>query len=333
MHVTAFDNLMRRGSELNLPVLRKHGVRFIHGDVRCKDDLQGVEDFDLLIDCSAEPSVHAGASGSPAKVIDINLNGTINCLELARANTADVLFISTSRVYPVQQLRGLNTTETENRFELAREQPCAGVSVNGINEDFPLTGARSFYGATKLASELFLQEYVHSCGMRGLINRCGVLAGPRQMGRTDQGVVTLWVARHIYNEPLSYIGFGGTGKQVRDILHIRDLFDLICKQTASLQNWDGRVFNVGGGRAMSASLKELTSICQAVTGHTIPVTSMPDTAAVDIPIYLSDTTRAERHFQWTPARGVEETVRDIANWIHAGKAPLRAILSGQSGAA
>ena len=75
--VTALDNLKRRGSELNLKRLQAEGVQFVHGDVRCPEDLSDLR-FDLLIDCAAEPSVHAGLSGSPRQVIETNLVGTIN---------------------------------------------------------------------------------------------------------------------------------------------------------------------------------------------------------------------------------------------------------------
>lgn len=325
VRVTAFDNLMRRGSELNLAHLRKSGVEFVHGDVRCRDDFQTLEKFDLLIDCSAEPSVHAGTSGSPRKVIDINLSGTVNCLEAARENGAAVLFLSTSRVYPIEPIRSLNYTETATRFELDAKQSLPGVSANGIAENFPMEGARSFYGATKLASEQFLQEYVYNCGMRGLINRCGVLTGPRQMARADQGVITLWMARHIYQKPLKYIGFGGTGKQVRDLLHIRDLFDLIVKQIEQPDCWNGDVFNAGGGRDVSVSLQELTAACQTISGRTVPVTPQPETAVVDIPVYLTDNSRVEKQFGWKPARGVAATLRDIAGWIEANKVGLETI--------
>ena len=61
----------------------------------------------------------------------------------------------------------------------------------------------------------------------GVINRCGVIAGPWQMGKVDQGVVALWVAKHHFEQELSYIGYGGAGKQVRDVLHIDDLLELV----------------------------------------------------------------------------------------------------------
>jgi nucleoside-diphosphate-sugar epimerase len=61
--VLAFDNLKRRGSEMNLPRLKRHGVAFLHGDIRCREDVETWPAFDLLIDCSAEPSVQAGVDG------------------------------------------------------------------------------------------------------------------------------------------------------------------------------------------------------------------------------------------------------------------------------
>ena len=83
--VTVLDSLKRRGSELNLPRLRAAGVEFRHGDIRSTDDFDDLPPYDLMIDCSAEPSVQAGLEGSPRAVLDTNLVGTINCLEAARS--------------------------------------------------------------------------------------------------------------------------------------------------------------------------------------------------------------------------------------------------------
>lgn len=105
--VVAFDNLRRRGSELALPRLREAGVEFRHGDVRNAEDIAEAGDFDLMIECSAEPSVHAGYGASPAYVINTNLTGTINCLEAVRRCNAALVFLSTSRVYPIAGLRAL----------------------------------------------------------------------------------------------------------------------------------------------------------------------------------------------------------------------------------
>src|SRR5258708_40202342 len=74
--VIALDNLIRKGSQLNLPRLEKHGVVFKKGDVRKKEDLD-FKDIDLIIECSAEPSVMAGVHDSPEYVLDTNLSGAI----------------------------------------------------------------------------------------------------------------------------------------------------------------------------------------------------------------------------------------------------------------
>ena len=111
---------------------------------------------------------------------------------------------------------------------------------------------------TKLAAELMIAEYGDAYGVPYAIDRCGLIAGPWQMGKTDQGVVALWMAAHYFKRPLSYIGFGGTGKQVRDILHVDDLCDLLLCQLEDPGRWNGRVFNAGGGLGASLSLREMT---------------------------------------------------------------------------
>ena len=327
LNVTAFDNLRRRGSELNLPRLREAGVQFVHGDVRCAEDFARLPVFDLLIDCSAEPSVHAGSSGSPREVLSINLLGTINCLEAARTAGARFLFLSTSRVYPIAGLNEIPWKEEGSRFRWTVSPHDTGVSALGIREDFPLGGPRSFYGASKLASEFLIQEYNHTCGLPALINRCGILTGPWQMGKVDQGVVTLWVARHHFGRPLQYIGFGGTGKQVRDLLHIQDLFELLVRQIDRPDAWDGRIYNVGGGPDISVSLQELTDLCQKITQQTVPLTGQDATHPLDVRIYLTDAGRVSRDFDWQPQRTVETIVQDIHNWICLHAADLAPLLA------
>jgi CDP-paratose 2-epimerase len=324
--VTSLDNLHRRGSELSLPRLKAAGVRFCHGDVRCTDDLEEAGDFDLLIDCAAEPSVLAGTSGSPQYVLDNNLNGTINCMEAARLHGAAFVFLSTSRVYPIAALNSLPYCEDATRFRWEPAPNVPGFSKHGVAESFPLDGARSFYGASKLAAEMILQEYVYNTGMKAIINRCGILAGPWQMGKVDQGVVTLWVARHYFQKPLQYIGFGGQGKQVRDLLHVKDLFDLLLLQIKSPDKWDGSVYNVGGGLEGSVSLLELTGLCAAVTERRIEISSVPDTRDVDLRIYLTDTQKVREEFGWTPTKSALDIVQDIYSWIDDCHCQLEGVL-------
>lgn len=325
--IIAFDNLKRRGSELNLSRLKAKDIIFMHGDIRCKEDLYFTNKIDVIIDASAEPSVLAGITSPVEQVINNNLNGTINCLELARNQKASFIFLSTSRVYPIASLEKANYKEEESRFSWTNDQIIKGISSKGISEQFPLDGNRSFYGATKLCCELMIREYNSLSGLKTVINRCGVLTGPWQMGKSDQGVVVLWVARHIYKGNLAYIGYGGTGKQLRDILHIDDLYRLIDWQIHNIEKINGETFNVGGGLENSVSLNELTKLSEKITGNKIQISSQPENRIADIRIYVTDNTYVTEKTGWFPQIKPNQTINEISEWISVNKEALSPILN------
>jgi CDP-paratose 2-epimerase len=324
--VVALDNLKRRGSELALHRLAAGGVEFRHGDVRNPEDLADIGSLDLLVECSAEPSAQAGLSGGERYLINTNLIGTINCLDHARSHDAAVVFLSTSRVYPIAPLRELPLVLNGTRFVIPQADTGPGWSARGITEQFPLAGSRSLYGATKLCSELIIAEYVALYGLRAIINRCGVLAGPWQMGKIDQGFVVLWAARHFFGGALSYNGFGGAGLQVRDVLHVEELHCLIRKQVAQIESHSGKIYNVGGGTECSTSLAELTEACVRHTGRRLPITSQPATNPVDIPYYVTDTTAVAAATGWRPLLSMADILDDIFGWLRDHRRELEAIL-------
>jgi len=323
--VMAFDNLRRRGSELALDRLRAGGVTFRHGDVRSADDLADVGPFDVLIECSAEPSVHAGFDGSPAYVLDTNLMGAARCLDAARRYDASIIFLSTSRVYSIPALVALPLERRGHRFELDPAAHGPGWSADGIAESFPTTGPRSLYGTSKLAAELLVEEYHAMYGMRTLINRCGLIAGPWQMGKADQGLVAFWAARHEYGGELAFMGFGGDGLQVRDVLHVDDLYDLVRLELTNLARLSGSVYNAGGGPANSVSLVELTDKCRQQTGRSISTGRVRETREFDIPYYVTDNTAVTAATGWAPTRSVDRVLDDVFAWLRANRAALEHI--------
>jgi len=325
-HIVCLDNLKRRGSELALKRLAAGGVEFIHGDVRNPADLETVSRFDFLIECSAEPSVRAGYDGAARQVVETNLNGTFNCLELARGHGAGMVFISTSRVYSIAALRMLPLVRAGARLDLPPDESGEGWSHQSITENFSTAGSRSLYGTTKLASELLVEEYRAMYAMPAVINRCGVITGPWQMGKVDQGFLVLWAARHLYGGALGYSGFGGDGLQVRDLLHVEDLGDLVRYQMNHLGAVDGRTFNVGGGVANSISLRELTALCEARTDRRLSLTSEPATRPDDIPYYVSNNHSVTNATGWTPKHNVEQTLDDVVNWLADNRNELVPIL-------
>lgn len=320
--VIALDNLKRRGSELILQRIRQHGIEFIHGDVRNKEDFEDIS-CDLIIECSAEVSCIAGLNKGLEYLINTNLMGAINCLDLALSLKADFLFLSTSRVYPFDRINKLVFKETDTRFKLA-DNNILGVSSKGIREDFSLEGVRTFYGACKLAVEHLIKEYIYFRGVRAIVNRCGIITGPWQMGKIDQGIVVFWLASHIFGRPLRYFGWGG--KQVRDFIHIDDLFNLVKLQLTDFEKYNGEVFNVGGGQRFSFSLLELTNLCQKITGKKLSLSEETSLREGDVCWYISDISKVCASYDWVPQKSLDKTLVEITKWIEKNKNILNGIL-------
>jgi CDP-paratose 2-epimerase len=321
--ILSLDNLHRRGSELNVPRLAREAIRFVRADVRDTSSFD-LPACDLIVDAAAEPSVLAGREGTAADyVVRTNLVGTLNALEAARRWGAAFFFLSTSRVYPIAALREIALDETPTRYAVAARQTLPGIGPEGVAESFPLAGSRTLYGATKLASEVMVAEYAAQFGLRTIVDRCGVLAGPWQMGKVDQGVFALWIAAHHFGRPLTYLGYGG--RQVRDVLHVEDLGDLVLRQAADVSRWRGEIFGVGGGAAMSVSLRELTTLCRQVTGRSVPLSEDPATRWGDVPYYVTDATRVRGEWDWRPTRSLDGLADDVYRWIRDNEDALRPV--------
>jgi CDP-paratose 2-epimerase len=215
--------------------------------------------------------------------------------------------------------------ERDTRFEIDDSDLEDGVSAEGISEAFRLDGVRSLYGATKLASELLVQEYSSMYGFRAVINRLGVVTGPGQLGKVEQGVFSLWMARHYFGGELTYRGWGGTGKQVRDLLHVDDVCDVVTRQLASWDRINGRIYNVGGGAENSISLCEATRLCSDLTGRTLPVHCEPDTHPSDVRLYYTDSRLITQDTGWKAARSPRTVFADLLQWFRDDEAALRPV--------
>ena len=323
--VACIDNLSRRGSERLLVRVKASGAQFVHGDVRCSEDLVRLGDgFDLMVECSAEPSVLVGARGDEARfMVNNNLVSAMNCMEWARENRTGVIFLSTSRVYPYTQLNNQSYREDKTRFTPAEQG--IGFSELGIGKAFPLEGRRSLYGATKLAGELLLQEYSANYGIPAIINRCGVVAGPWQLGKVDQGVFTFWLASHFFGRTLKYIGFGGKGKQVRDLLHVNDLCRLVLTQAERIGEFRGEVFHAGGGALANCSLQEATTLCREITGREVPIGIDLEDRLADVIWYVTNNEDTEKIFGWKPQCDAHRILQDIHEWLVSHEMEFRDI--------
>jgi CDP-paratose 2-epimerase len=318
--VIGFDNFSRPGSTLNQPRIEAAGVRFFAGDARFEKDLVHVGGFDWVIDAAANPSVLAGVDGKTGsrELLEHNLWGTVNLLELCKREAAGLILLSTSRVYSIAALANLPLSEREGAFTLDVEIPAAGPA--GIREDFTTSAPISLYGASKLASEQIALEYGDAFGFPVWINRCGVMAGAGQFGKPDQGIFSFWIHSWASGAPLKYIGFGGSGHQVRDCLHPADLLDLILVQIEqrSGRPQPPRILNVGGGIESAVSLRQLSEWCDDEFGPR-EVQADISPRPFDLPWVVLDSSQCHAEWDWTPRRSLWEICSEIA--AHARENP------------
>lgn len=319
--VVSLDNLSRSGSEISVDRLRRGGVEFIQADARKLAELDRIGRLDLVIDCAADPSVRRGYDGGVGALVHDHLQSVTACLERCRRDDAMFVFLSTSRVHPIATLRALPLEESGDRLVLTPGASGPGWSEHGITGDFPLAGYRSPYGASKLCSEILIEEYANVHGLRAIVNRCGVIAGPWQMGRVDQGFVALWAVRHLWGDHLSYMGFGGQGLQVRDILHVDDLYELIKCEVADATT-AFRLHTVGGGPERTTSLRELTAACAIRAGRTISIGCEPATHPADVPYHVTDVRAVQSETGWSPSRTLDVLLDEVFEWLRSNRTEL-----------
>ena len=310
--VFSLDNLSRKSSVLNFELLKKKGIKNYKIDIFNEKKIQKLIKFDLIIDCCAEAAVEVSKKDID-RVFNTNLIGTFNLLKKAKKDKSKIIFISSSRVNSIIEINNI----------IGKKNLRKKIKINKrINENFDTLKPKSLYGFTKLASELLIEEFSYAFGLKYIINRCGVISGPMQFGKQDQGFVSLWVWKHILNKNLKYIGFGGHGNQVRDVLHIDDLVSLINLQIKKLNKIYNKKICVGGSKKSNTSLKNLSSICQKITGNKLKYTKIKKTSIYDIPYFITDNTAANKIYKWQPKKNIIDIVKDNYKWLIKNKTKL-----------
>ena len=295
--ITSLDNLYRKGSEINLNRLKKFKIKNIKKDISDEKNLLSLNKFDLIIDCCAEPAIEKSRYEQD-RVFQTNLIGTFNILKKCAKDRADIIFLSSSRVYSIEKI---NYIFKKKKTFL-------------IDESFSTLSPKSLYGFTKLSSEELIKEFSYIYKFKYIINRFGVIAGPWQFGKQDQGFVSLWIIRHFLRKNLNYIGYGGTGKQIRDVLHIDDACNLIYLQILKLNKINNHIFTVGGGKKNSINLKELTTMCENITGNNVKFARIKSTSIYDIPYFITRNNKVKKFYNWQPILDISKIVYDIYYW-------------------
>lgn len=307
--ISSLDDLSRKGSSINKKRLIKNNIKNYKIDIKNFKKIKLLPKFNLIIDCCAEPAIEASRRELD-RVFNTNLIGTFNILKKCIRDKSNIIFLSSSRVYSIEKLRSL----IKNKILL---KPIK--TKKKISENFETSNPSSLYGFTKLASEKLIQEIFFKTNLKYIINRFGVIAGPWQFGKQDQGFIPLWVAKHFLKKNLSYIGFGGNGHQIRDIIHIDDVNEIILIQIKNLKKINNDIFNIGGGMKNAISLKNLTLKCEKITGNRLAFKKIKKTSIFDIPYYVTDNSKVKKIYKWKPSRNIDKILNDIYIWLIKNK--------------
>ena len=276
--IYSLDNIVRSGSEYNLKLLKKNKIKNYKIDITNYNKIKKLPKFDLVIDCCAEAAVEI-SKVKIDKVFNTNLIGTLNILKKVKKDNSKIIFLSTSRVYPIKE------TNNNLKSKIIKSK----LKIDKLfNEQNSTKGPKTIYGLTKLSSEMLIEEFSYAFGLKYIINRCGVISGPLQFGKQDQGFISLWVWKHLNKNKMKYIGYGGYGHQVRDVLHIDDLNKLIYLQINKFNKIYNKLFTVGGSKKSYTSLIQLTKICENLTNNKIKFSKISKTSIYDIPYYITD---------------------------------------------
>ena len=302
--IDSLDNLSRSGAILNFKRLRKNKIKNFKIDISNNTAVQSLPRYDLIIDCCAEAAVEA-SKREVDRVFNTNLLGTFNILKKCTKDKSNLIFLSSSRVYSIKQL-----------YKLKKNKSL-------INEKFDTLEPKSIYGFCKHSSEQLIKEFSFLYKIKYIINRLGVISGPWQFGKQEQGFISLWVWKHINKKKLSYIGFDGKGSQIRDVIHISDVCKLIALQIKKINNIYNLTINVGGGEKNAISLKNLTKLCQDITSNKIKISSIKTTSEYDIPYYITDNSKVKKIYKWTPTKSFLHIIQDVYIWMLSNKKILK----------
>jgi len=302
--VVSVDNLSKTYSKLNLKRLNNLEIKNYNIDVSKKNKFFKLNyKSDIIIDCCADPAVESSKKDI-LKNINNNLITTYNVLEKAKKDNSKLIFISTSRIYPIKDSR--------QKFNIFLKKKNKSL----FNEDSNIIGPKTIYGFSKLASEMLIKEYNYAFNIDYLINRCGLITGPWQFGKVEQGLVSLWLWKHLNKDNnLYYKGYNGSGNQIRDILFINDLCELLYLQIKKFKKIKNQTFCVGGGIKNSVKLNQLTKICEEITKNKLKIKNDLSTSIYDIPFYITSLNKVKKYYNWLPKTDLRKGLYVILKWM------------------
>ncbi len=309
-----FDNLSRLGSFDNLQWLKGLGsFSFYHGDIRNRNDIeQCVRAFrpEVIFHLAGQVAMTSSIK-DPRQDFEINAMGSLHLLEAVReyAKECIVLYSSTNKVYG--DLEGYRYIEDDKRF-LCVDAP------NGFDESTPVQ-FHSPYGCSKGCADQYLQDYARLFDLKTVVFRHSSMYGGRQYASFDQGWVGWFCQMAVetkQNKRMEPFTISGTGKQVRDVLHVKDLCSLYFNTLDHIEVAQGQVFNIGGGVQNSLSLLELFDLLESLINQALHYCCI-EARKSDQRVFVANIGKAQQYLQWSPQISATMGITEMLEWVES----------------
>lgn len=319
--VVIIDHLLRLGSPLNLRWLlerpSKCPITFIQGDVADEETVLSVfrryGPFDFIIHLAGQVAMTTSLA-EPRRDLKTNVMGTFNVLEAARSLSPEsfIAYSSTNKVYG--DLCWLAYDESETRYSL-RDYP------HGLDETVPLDFSTP-YGCSKGSADQYVRDWSRVYGLKTVVFRHSSIYGGRQFATFDQGWIGWFCLKALeqqaawrQGEDPQPFAIAGTGKQVRDVLHAKDLvriYDAAFERRSAIA---GEIFNVGGGVANALSLLELFQLLSELLGMPALAYEVNPRRSSDQDCFIADIQKAQRLLDWRPEVAPRDGIRAMLEWM------------------
>ena len=314
-NIMIFDNLSRHGSYSNLLWLKEIGdFNFIHGDIRNKNDIENIikqNNFDAIFHLAGQVAMTTSIE-NPYKDFEINSLGTLNILDSVRkySQNTHIFYSSTNKVYG--DLEQFNYEETDTRY-ICKEYN------NGFPENINLE-FHSPYGCSKGAADQYMIDYHRIFNIKTTVFRHSSMYGSRQFATYDQGWIGWFCQKAIekkYNKN-SIFTISGNGKQVRDILHAKDMIELYYLALENTDKVSGKYYNIGGGMEQSLSLLELFNMLNDILNIKLEYDCLPFRIS-DQKVFVADISKINKDINWLPKVKAREGIEEMIYWIENGR--------------
>ena len=285
--VIVFDKLTYAGVIENLRMAENFpGYQFVQGDICDPTQVANyISRVDAVVNFAAESHVDRSISGA-ADFVQTNIVGVQVLLDAIKESGRQIrlLQVSTDEVY-------------------------GSIEEGSWTEEWPLF-PNSPYSASKASGELLARSYNRTHGMDVVITRCSNNYGTHHF---PEKLIPLFITNLIEGKKVPVYG---TGKNVRDWLHVDDH----CRGIYSvlLNGRSGDVYNIGGGRELTNN--EITSlILEAMGADESSIEYVEDRKGHDLR-YSVDWTKINQELGYEPQVKFEDGLRETIQWYRDNEA-------------